>query len=224
MPRRLSDASLKLVTLLICAETWPRPIWSTVTLGEIEEGWLLGELALCCLLGALPPPSVSSCARRDTGNVIFLPHVAGIRRIPSDRPTCACVRGCADVLPSLPLSLQSLEHASYVAALCGGSGRTRRRRGGVREEERRFDIGERTHVMSTNFWNLEKLPFSQSTECMDGHSDPCRPAHNERLLCMPYNDKSRAPEIQWVAGTRERNILRNAQNDSLGRRSPSKTE
>ena len=41
--------SLKLVTLLICAETWPRPIWSTVTLGEIEEGGLLGELALSLL-------------------------------------------------------------------------------------------------------------------------------------------------------------------------------
>ena len=175
--------------------------------------------------------SVCSCARRDTGNVIFLPHVAGRDTTHTDRPTCACVRGCGDVLPLDPApsvpSLRipsSLEHASYVAALCGGSGRTRRRRGGAREEERRFDIGERTHVMSTNFWNLEKLPFSQSTECMDGHSDPCRPAHNERLLCMPYNDKSRAPEIQWVAGTRERNILRNAQNDSLGRRSPSKTE
>ena len=97
----------------------------------------------------------------------------------------------------------------------------------MREEERRFDIGERTHVMSTNFWNLEKLPSSQSIACMvstSNHYDPCRPAHNERLLCMPHNDKSRAPEIQWVAGTRERNILRNAQNDSLGRRSPSKTE
>ena len=137
------------------------------------------------------------------------------------------VHVCVAAPMSSPPSLQSLEHASYVAALCGGSGRTRRRRGGAREEERRFDIGERTHAMSTKFWNLEKLPSSQSIACMvltSSHYDPCRPAHNERLLCMPYNDKSRAPEIQWVAGTRERNILRNAQNDSLGRRSPSKTE
>ena len=127
---------------------------------------------------------------------------------PADLCMCAWLRRCPPLPPSLPLSLQSLEHASYVAALCGGSGRTRRRRGGAREEERRFDIGERTHVMSTNFWNLEKLPSSQSIACMvltSSHYDPCRPAHNERLLCMPYNDKSRAPEIQWVAGTRERN-------------------
>ena len=140
--------------------------------------------------------SVSSCARRDTGNVIFLPHVAGIRRIPSDWPTCACVRGCADVLPSL----QSLEHASYVAALCGGSGRTRRRRGGVREEERRFDIGERTHAMSTKFRNLEKLPSSQSTECMVIVT-PATPRIMNVSYACPITTKVAPPRY---SGSRER--------------------
>ena len=224
MSRRHPGTSFKLVALLICAETWPRPIWSTVTLGEIEEGWLLGELALSLLpaWGAASSVRLLLCKKRHRKRDLFT--TCGRDTTHTERPADLCMCAWLPRCPPLPPSLQSLEHASYVAALCGGSGRTRRRRGGAREEERRFDIGERTHVMSTNFWNLEKLPFSQSTECMDGHSDPCRPAHNERLLCMPYNDKSRAPEIQWVAGTRERNILRNAQNDSLGRRSPSKTE
>ena len=173
--------------------------------------------------------SVCSCARRDTGNVIFLPHVAGRDTTHTDRPTCACVRGCGDVLPLDPApsvpSLRipsSLEHASYVAALCGGSGRTRRRRGGVREEERRFDIGERTHAMSTKFRNLEKLPSSQSTECMVIVT-PATPRIMNVSYACPITTKVAPPRH---SGSRERGreILRNAQNDSLGRRSPSKTE
>ena len=136
-----SQYFLKLVTVLICAETWPRPIWSTVTLGEIEEGWL-GELALCCLLGALPPPRLLLCKKRHRKRDLFT--TCGRDTTHTERPAdlcmCAWLRRCPPLPPSLPLSLQSLEHASYVAALCGGSGRTRRRRGGLRVCGRKSDV------------------------------------------------------------------------------------
>ena len=122
MPRRLSDASLKLVTLLICAETWPRPFWSTVTLGEIVEGWL-GELALCCLLGALPPPRLLLCKKRHRKRDLFT--TCGRDTTHTERPAdlcmCAWLRRCPPLPPSLsPSSRWNMRVMSLLFAVARG--------------------------------------------------------------------------------------------------------